>query len=413
VPLDRLKEGTLRLAGGDFRNQVKIKSNDEFEELADFFNRMSTRLGKQFDALHAIEEIGRAVLSELDTEKIVGTTLSRMQSNYQCSISAIYLIESNGVFHVQYFTDAKPGIMEEAIAVELNPDDFQAFYRASEKLSFTGDDARPRYLKPLEYPGIAVFYIFPLFLKEDLAGLIVKGYRESLRPTEEDLAQIRQLADQVAVALSNARLIEELKRQNWGTLTALARAVDAKSSWTAGHSERVAKLALKIGQALELNAAELENLHRAALLHDIGKIGISASILNKPGKLTDEEYAKMKNHPQLGARILEPIGAYASVIPLVLQHHERIDGKGYPNGLKGDEISLGGRIIAVADVYDAVTISRPYRAGWPIERAVDLIKNGSGDQFDPKVVAAFLEVMTQEEEQTNVYSEPSPSLCTL
>jgi HD-GYP domain-containing protein (c-di-GMP phosphodiesterase class II) len=110
----------------------------------------------------------------------------------------------------------------------------------------------------------------------------------------------------VAVALSNASLIEELKRQNWSTLTALARAVDAKSSWTAGHSERAAELALKIGQALKLSAAEPENLHRAALLHDIGKIGVSASILDKPGKLTDEECSKMKSHPQLGARVLEP-----------------------------------------------------------------------------------------------------------
>jgi len=207
------------------------------------------------------------------------------------------------------------------------------------------------------------------------------------------------LASQVAVALSNAHLIEELDKLNWGTLTALARAVDAKSPWTAGHSERVTDLALKIGQTMGLSQEELQFVHRAGLLHDIGKIGIEASILDKPGKLTDEEYQVIKEHPGIGARILEPIGAYARVTPMVLQHHEWFNGKGYPGGLAGETICLGARILAVADVFDSLISDRPYRAGWERERAASFIKDGAGRQFDPNVVHAFSELMVQAERE--------------
>ncbi|MGH7423764.1 MAG: HD-GYP domain-containing protein, partial [Candidatus Methylomirabilales bacterium] len=223
------------------------------------------------------------------------------------------------------------------------------------------------------------------------------GYLDQPGFSQEDLTQARQLADQVAVALSNARLIEELDQLNWGTLNALARTIDAKSPWTAGHSERVTELALKIGRKLELGSKELEALHRGGLLHDIGKIGIPAVILDKAGRLTEQEALIMREHPRKGARILEPIPAYAEVIPIVLQHHEWFDGTGYPDGLAGEAISLGGRIFAVADVYDALTSDRPYRAGLGRERAIESIEQGAGRQFDPRVVEAFLAVMATEE----------------
>ena len=138
------------------------------------------------------------------------------------------------------------------------------------------------------------------------------------------------MSDQVAVAISNAELLGELKQLNWETLNALARTVDAKSSWTAGHSERVTQLSLKIGKAMNLTDKNLDILHRGALLHDIGKIAVPSAILDKPGRLTEEEFHIVQQHPGTGARILEPVTAYREVIPLVLQHHERFDGGGYP-----------------------------------------------------------------------------------
>ena len=209
--------------------------------------------------------------------------------------------------------------------------------------------------------------------------------------------RLRQIVDQVAVALSNARLIKELDQFSRGTLVALARAVDAKSPWTAGHSERVTKLAVKIGQAMGLPPKELEVLHRGGLLHDIGKIGTPPSILDKTGKLDEEELRVMRQHVRMGALILEPIPGFADVLPIVLHHHEWFDGSGYPDGLAGEAIHLYARIFAVADFYDALTSDRPYRPGFAGDQVVDLIRKKVGSQFDPQVVHAFLEVVPQQE----------------
>jgi HD-GYP domain-containing protein (c-di-GMP phosphodiesterase class II) len=140
-------------------------------------------------------------------------------------------------------------------------------------------------------------------------------------------------------------------------------------------------------------------LHRGGLLHDLGKIGIPPEILDKAGKLTDEEYQLMREHVRIGARILEPIEAYAGIIPVVLHHHEYYDGSGYPDKLSGEDIDLGARIFTVADHYDALISDRPYREGLPRETVIGFIKEDSGTKFDPKVVEAFLEVMAQEERE--------------
>ena len=184
--------------------------------------------------------------------------------------------------------------------------------------------------------------------------------------------------------------IVELDDLNIGILTALARTVDANSKWTHGHSERVTEYAVTIAKELGLNEGECHDLHRAGLLHDLGKVSIPAEILNKSGKLTAEEYTLMKGHPAEGDRILEPIHAFEKIRPFIRHHHERWDGKGYPDGLKGQEIQLGARILAVADVYDALYSDRPYRDGWSQEKVVSYLKEESGTAFDPVVVQALL-----------------------
>jgi putative nucleotidyltransferase with HDIG domain len=140
----------------------------------------------------------------------------------------------------------------------------------------------------------------------------------------------------------------------------------------------------------------LDDLQRAALLHDIGKIGVPRSILDKPGKLTIEEYDIIKNHPSLGARILGPIRAYTRIIPIVEQHHERYDGKGYPFGKSGEQIHVSARIMAVADTFDAMVSDRPYRPGFSQEKAIRIIREEAGHQFDPRVVEAFNEVISRQ-----------------
>ena len=207
---------------------------------------------------------------------------------------------------------------------------------------------------------------------------------------EELAGSFNTMADQLKKQFeANANLLQALDRLNVGTLSALARTVDAKSPWTAGHSQRVTEMAVEIGRAMGLSAKTLDDLARGGLLHDIGKIAVPTSLLNKEGPLTPEEFAVMKEHPRTGARILEPIPEYGHLIPIVLQHHEWFDGSGYPSGLAGEAIDLGARVLAVADVYDALTSKRPYREALSHEQAISIIAEHSGTQFDARVVDAF------------------------
>jgi len=203
-----------------------------------------------------------------------------------------------------------------------------------------------------------------------------------------------------ALAVSFNRMADEIERRfadlralSVGTFEALGRAIDAKSPWTAGHSQRVTWLGVRIGQQLGLPADEIETLRYGGLLHDIGKLGVPGRILDKAGKLTPAEAKIIRRHPDMGARILEPIAAYAPMIPIVLEHHERYDGSGYPRHLQGDQISLGGRIFAVADVVDAMLSDRPYRPGIALDRVIHYIADNRGKHFDPQIVDAFLQIV--------------------
>jgi putative nucleotidyltransferase with HDIG domain len=187
----------------------------------------------------------------------------------------------------------------------------------------------------------------------------------------------------------------ELKSIYNGLVFSLVYAIDAKSPWTKGHSERVTKYALSIAKELGLKEKDIENLHVAALLHDIGKIGTYDVILDKPGKLTDEEFDLVKMHPAKGEEILKPISQLQNILPIIRSHHERIDGKGYPDGLKGDEIHFLARIICIADSFDSMTSERPYRPSPGIEYAISELKSCSGTQFDTQAVKAFLSVLSK------------------
>ena len=221
----------------------------------------------------------------------------------------------------------------------------------------------------------------------DILEFIAYDWQERNKDLEKAFGEILR---------ANQRL-DQLSR---GALTALARAIDAKSEWTAGHSERTTNLALKLGRTLKLNEEELENLYFGGLLHDIGKIGTPAHLLDKNGRLTDQEFDIVREHPLTGERILEPIDAFADLLPIVKQHHERYDGCGYPDGLAGEDIDVKARILAVADVFDALSSDRPYRAGLQKAAVLEIIKRDSGSYFDPKVVEALVDVLEEESKNT-------------
>ena len=394
VPLEKLQVGTRRIAGHDLKTRVSVKSGDEFEELADAFNVMAGRLEKQFDAMGTMNEIDRSVLSALSTEKIVLAVLARLGELFPCDCAGLALFprsdDAHGELYINTEGSAKNIRME---SIRLIPGEMQTLEASSEMLVLPMAGKAPEYLGSLSEYEMKSFLVLPVLVNNKLSGFMALGYLNPSALADEDRIHARQIADQIAVALSSARLIEDLEELSWGTLYALARTIDAKSPWTAGHSERVTSLSLQIGTVMKLSQKELDHLHRAGLLHDIGKIGIPAEILDKPAKLTEEEFALMKKHPELGVRILEPIAAYQAVIPLVLYHHENYDGSGYPEGLSRERIPLGARIFALADVYDALISERPYRHAMEERKVLAYIKSGSGTEFDPQVVKAFFQVI--------------------
>jgi putative nucleotidyltransferase with HDIG domain len=396
TPLEQLKKATRRLAKRDFKTQVVVNSKDEFEDLADSFNMMSLQLGRHFEAVRTRSRIDRAVLSSLSIKKIVNTALKRIYLFFGCDAISINLAmdKKPTTYHAYILTDIHVRkTTEEFFNITREDRDILAAGRKHLMVDLTQET--PSFLPDTAMKNMTSFLVLPLFFEGDLKGTIALGFKNKKEFSTEEGDQARQIADQVSVALSNSSLVTALKKLNLGTLEALARTVDAKSTWTAGHSERVTDLSVKIAQVLGWDDKQLESIKRAAYLHDIGKIGIPLSILDKPDRLTEAEYEIIKDHPEIGARILDPIEAYADVIPMVLQHHERYNGKGYPRGLSGEEICLGARIMAVADVYDAVASDRPYRQGWIEEKAIRMIKKEAGEHFDPKVVDAFLTAISE------------------
>lgn len=236
----------------------------------------------------------------------------------------------------------------------------------------------------------------PLNIKGEIIGILTVGSKRPSAYSPADLSTLEKLAYQIGVALSNARLISDLEELFLGTVKSLSSAIDAKSPWTAGHSERVTRYAIQIGKEMGLSEKELKDLELAGLLHDVGKIGTYDVILDKPDKLSNEEQDLIKQHPVKGAEILSPIRQLKEIIPAIRHHQEFYDGTGYPDGLKGEAIPLFARIIGVADTVDAMGADRPYRKGKPMDAITAELNRCSGAQFDPKVVEAFLNTLGQE-----------------
>jgi putative nucleotidyltransferase with HDIG domain len=225
----------------------------------------------------------------------------------------------------------------------------------------------------------------PLLGRNSVLGVLNVSKFKDPTFTTSDLQIASILASQVVAAMENSSLYEGLRESYFRTVHALVAAVEAKDPYTRWHSTNVAKYAVAIGRERGLSPSQLEEIHIAAILHDVGKIGISERIIDKPEGLSDEEYAIMKDHPAHGMRILEPIGFAPAIVNGIYQHHERYDGTGYPRGLSGERITLAARILNVADTIDAMISARPYHEGISEDMVLQELERESGRQFDPEI----------------------------
>jgi len=210
------------------------------------------------------------------------------------------------------------------------------------------------------------------------------------REKQENSSDVGFLRDKID------KLTKEANQSLIEAVLAFAKTLELKDHYTGEHVERTVYYATELARALSLSKNEIERIKQASILHDLGKIGISDKILLKNSKLSKDEFEEIKRHPRIGVDIIRPIQFLHGLIPYILYHHERWDGKGYPNGLKGEDIPIGARIIALADVYQALTSDRPYRKAFSKEEAIKIIQEGAGTQFDPAIVNVFLKVLQNE-----------------
>lgn len=389
-PLSLLKEGTRQIANKNFSVMLNIHSGDEFEDLGASFNSMTMQLQKQFNTLATIDKIDRAILSSLDQGKIIDTSLKMLKDFFQADIIILgrHVDSVSRKMELHIFKGEQEPIIE---YVTINEEE-QKKICISQAYTVIAETHVPKFIREMDSLSYSQILCLPIGIEKQFRSVLIFGKVDKHDYNDEELKQARQLADQVTIALSNAKLVTDLEKLIVGTIEALARTVDAKSKWTAGHSERVSVLAGRIGRQMGYSEEQVNLLTRGGLLHDIGKIGIPMAILDKPGKLTGDEYNTIKTHPLIGEQILNPIEAYRNILPMIAQHHERYDGTGYPAGLVGKDMDPLARILMVADVYDALVSSRPYREGWVLDNARNHIIEGVGTAFDPDVVEAFLEL---------------------
>ncbi|NNE09454.1 MAG: HD domain-containing protein, partial [Gemmatimonadetes bacterium] len=243
----------------------------------------------------------------------------------------------------------------------------------------------PQYRFPdwIRQHGFSAAGCFPLGARGRILGVLTLYFRRPRTWTDPEKELLRGMAQSISAAIDNSLLLSESRNNSLSTVQALVRSLEARDSVTSHHSLRVTQYATLLGEQMKLSSRQMRALQYGAMLHDIGKIGISTEILNKKGPLTEAEYEVVRQHPIIGARIVESVDFLREAVPVIRHHHEQYDGKGYPDGLKGEQIPLIARVVCVPDFFDALTSDRPYRAALDPEIAIAEIREGAGTAFDP------------------------------
>jgi response regulator RpfG family c-di-GMP phosphodiesterase len=390
--------GSLRVWSTAEIEALKIAADTVGAAIKRAEDRMNLR--RQLKHLQALRTIDRAIASSLDLELTLSVVLDQVTAELEVDAASILLqhpitghfecTAARGIFDARFraaSVRAGEGLAGKA-ALERRP----AFVP---DLSSATEGSREALLPR----GFVSYYALPLIAKNEVKGVLETFRSRPLEPGDEWRDFAATLAGQAAIAIDNAQMLLDLTHSNnelrlayETTLDGWSRALDLRDNDTQGHTERVAALAVRLARAMGMEENAIIHLRRGALLHDIGKMGIPDSILLKPGPLDDEEWAIMRRHPVYAHELLSPIPYLRPALDIPHLHHERWDGSGYPLGLKGEEIPLAARVFAVVDVWDALISRRPYRSNVREERAREIIRDGAGTDFDPRVVEAFLKL---------------------
>lgn len=364
--------------------------------------RLHERTLQGLQRLATLHEIDRAISSSTDLRLTLGVILGYVIKEQDMDAACI-LLSNPGTAWLEY--TAWQGFKTRRLQQVMVPTGVGIAGRAFNSsgpvvaADISLSEEPPARARLFQEEGFVTVCAVAFRNKDNTAGVLEVYKRSPIRPDGEWLRFFDSLSGQLAIAVENARMLENLHRSNEelilaydATIEVLSQAMDLRDQDTEGHSLRVASLALDLARELHLPDSLLENLRRGALLHDLGKIGIPDSILNKPGPLTDGEWAIMRRHPQYAYDMLSRVDFLHRAMEIPFYHHEHWDGSGYPQGLKGEQIPLAARVFTVVDVWDALTNDRPYRKAWPKERALDYLRHQAGIQLDPKIVEAFLKM---------------------
>jgi HD-GYP domain-containing protein (c-di-GMP phosphodiesterase class II) len=361
------------------------------EQLQNDLERAQERCKK----LEILTKLSGLLNSSLDFEYVKRRTITAVTELLECETSSLLLKDEKGQLFFEVALGEKGEIVKR---FQLKVGEGIAGWVAmhGEPLIVPHAIEDPRFFKNVDQASEFVTHniiCVPLRIKKDIIGVIQGINKLEGEFTYDDLELFQSFADQIAIALDNARLYEELNEMARKLVEGLSEAIEKRDSYSGGHPQRVLKICIAIAKYLPLTPEEKRQLTLAAILHDIGKVGISDHILGKNGILTVEEMAIIREHPSAGAEIVGHIKQLRPIIPAIRSHHEHYDGSGYPAGLQGDEIPLIARIIAVADTYDAIIHERSYQKGMSRSTAVAEITANAGTQFDPLMVEAFAQAL--------------------
>lgn len=345
----------------------------------------------------AVSELTRAVGSTLELEQILSVVLETVLEEFSASAASILLTEAESDRLVVRGLQGDPAVLADATLNAFLKGDgpTASAVMASGRHVLLADRQMNMFPVAAEQPDRISQ---PLVVKGRVIGVLNIVRRTNSGPCGDGtIRTIEMIAAHAAIAVDNARLYKNLHGAYMDTVSALANAIEIRDPYTRGHTDRVRVLARGIARRLGWTNEQQFTLWMGCTLHDIGKIGVPDRILGKTGPLTPDEFAVMKTHPEIGAKIIEGVPFLKPALPYVYYHHERYDGSGYPTGVKGTDIPLEGRILAVVDAFDAITSDRPYRKGQPVEVAIEELKSYAGVQFDAEIVEIFLSVLAEQD----------------